>query len=1426
MSKNVIGLLTVLLVAGLAAASPADHYRMGASHRFEPAAGDEANYVSFTNGFVVDTRAGEPSLPAGLATQSAPGEVAYYIIQFEGPIRREWVSELERRGVSPFGYLPSYAMLGRLTQEQRDLVRTLPGIRWVGLFQPAYKLQRALLDAKGFEEIVIQLMPGEKSGAVEELIRAGGGTVVEALTTSFATTVRAGIAAGRIPDIARLSEVLWIQQWVAPEICNNQCQWVTQTGWKSSPQPDTALSVRTSWLRGVRGQRVILSTTDTGLNLGHDMFRDPSLPVTAPGIWPDHRKVVAFKLFQGANPGENPYHGSHVNGTVAGDDSVTGGSSYYDGMSFKGRLYFVDLTNSSGGFTVGSDLTPLWDSVYLGRGLPDSVRPILQHSGSWGAGNSVGDYELMDASTDAYCWVHKDFMNIFAAGNEANPHTLRNPGIAKDVLTVGATYNGNISNIIAGFSSRGPTQDNRIKPTVMAPGVNLWSAQASGTNGYSQMSGTSMATPAVNGSVGLMRCYLREGYYPTGSPVPGNRIDYISSALLRSMAVASSDPNIGSYSIPSFDIGWGRIDDDSVLYFTGDLRRLMIKDDTAGIGTGEYREEQFDVNSAIPLRIALAWTDTAAAPNANPTLVNDLNLEVTDPNGTVYHGNQYSSGQSAPDPSTWDNRNVEECVRLNSPVAGTWTIRVRGQNVATAAKQSFAYTITGDLSSPSSGTDVGVQRIVAPTGTVDSGATVVPRSWVANYGEDAASFPVTMSIGTGYSDTKPVTDLAPGDSALIMFSAWTVTQRGIQTVRCSTDLTGDENPANDTLSGTFTVRVTNVGVAAIVAPADTVDTGATVTPQARVKNYGTEAVSFPVRFRIGSFYSDSQNVSSLAPGDSALVSFTNWNAAQRGTHAVRCTTALSGDVVRANDTLAGLVTVRVRDVGVSGINKPIGTYGPREVVTPTATIRNYGNVPAGFEVWMLVTDPNGSPYYSDSETIASLDAANNLVVNTFQPCTLRLLGDWSVKCSTALFGDNHPENDVKTAAFKTRSQWVEVKAMPAPPSYRQAKDGAWLAYDGGSDLIYAGKGNKSADFFSYNPLVNDWQKLRDIPLGLEGRLPRRGVCGAADGSRYVYMAKGNNTLAFWRYDILTDTWLQLANVPAGGHRKVRAGAAVYVQIGDSGYVYLLKGTTCEFYRFNVATWTWQTMLPAPAGSHSKWYAGSFLVFDGDHTIYAHKARYHELWAYDVLTGKWSGTKLNGMPFAGNAGRRRKSRDGGAGAWFEGGIYALKGGNTDECWRYDAAANTWVEFDPLPSLGSTGKARKVYAGGSMVNVDGTLFALKGNKTLELWRYALASYVAPQPSRDGVLAAPASLGSGQLSISPSPLVSGFALLRFGLPKDGSATVSVFDASGRLVQSPIASRESPIRLDLRSLPAGVYLVRVEAAGLSATQKLVIEE
>ena len=61
---------------------------MGPTHRFESATGDEANFISFANGITVDTRTGKPNLPPGLAAREAPGQVGYYIIQFEGPIRR------------------------------------------------------------------------------------------------------------------------------------------------------------------------------------------------------------------------------------------------------------------------------------------------------------------------------------------------------------------------------------------------------------------------------------------------------------------------------------------------------------------------------------------------------------------------------------------------------------------------------------------------------------------------------------------------------------------------------------------------------------------------------------------------------------------------------------------------------------------------------------------------------------------------------------------------------------------------------------------------------------------------------------------------------------------------------------------------------------------------------------------------------------------------------------------------------------------------------------------------------------------------------------------------------------------------------------------------------------------------------------------
>ncbi|UCG43817.1 MAG: hypothetical protein JSU73_04155, partial [candidate division WOR-3 bacterium] len=415
--KSVAAVLLGALLAGAGVAGYSAHYNMGPTSKFTPQAGDEANFVGFSNGYRIDTRLGEPELPEELRIDEGFADEPYYIVQFNGPVNRSWFRQLNRLGVNSVCYLPHYAVLARMDRSQFEQVKALPMVNWVGLFQPAYKVEQELTDKPGSADITVLVMPGEDADPIRSAIEQDRGVVHEVMTSGYGTTLSATLDAADIPAVARLSEVLWIQERTEPTTANDDCQWVVQTGWRASAPPPTDTLARHVWTRGVRGQGVVLSTSDTGLNTGHDMFRDPEMAVTPPGIWPEHRKVVAYKSYGTADATEGQYHGSHVNGTVAGSDSAAGGSSYYDGMSIDGRLYFVDLSNGRT-FVLSDDLWTLWDTVYAGRGLPDSLRPIRQHSGSWRWYNTAGTYKLMDASTDAFCWEFKDFLNIMAAGNE------------------------------------------------------------------------------------------------------------------------------------------------------------------------------------------------------------------------------------------------------------------------------------------------------------------------------------------------------------------------------------------------------------------------------------------------------------------------------------------------------------------------------------------------------------------------------------------------------------------------------------------------------------------------------------------------------------------------------------------------------------------------------------------------------------------------------------------------------------------------------------------------------------------------------------------------------------------------------------------------------------------------------------------------
>jgi hypothetical protein len=254
----------------------------------------------------------------------------------------------------------------------------------------------------------------------------------------------------------------------------------------------------------------------------------------------------------------------------------------------------------------------------------------------------------------------------------------------------------------------------------------------------------------------------------------------------------------------------------------------------------------------------------------------------------------------------------------------------------------------------------------------------------------------------------------------------------------------------------------------------------------------------------------------------------------------------------------------------------------------------------------------------------------------------------------------------------------------------------------------------------------------------------------------------------------------------------------------------------------------------------KWDKGSWLALNQNpghdvYEIYAHKAKYHELWLFDHLTRTWGTAALPGMPLTGMMGKSKKSKDGGCGAWSDDAIYALKGGNTQEFWRFDAELLTWGERETLPAFGSTGKKKRVKGGGDIVAFGhGAFFALKGNKTLELWRYvdSLAAAVAA-PRRGGIATAGFVPAGPQFTVGPSVITGGCASVSFtGAPDRSTARahLALFDVTGRAVRTfaillPPASGPHRVPLALGGLPSGVYLLTLEAPGFSASRKLIIE-
>jgi hypothetical protein len=603
-----------------------------------------------------------------------------------------------------------------------------------------------------------------------------------------------------------------------------------------------------------------------------------------------------------------------------------------------------------------------------------------------------------------------------------------------------------------------------------------------------------------------------------------------------------------------------------------------------------------------------------------------------------------------------------------------------------------------------------------------------------------------------------------------------------------------------------------------------------------VRGNGTQREPLKVFFSISSSpgYLDSVVLPAGLPGADTTVTFAAWSATP-GSYAARCSVYLATDQVRANDTVGLGFTVSAIDVGVTAITSPTDSIDTLDPVVPAAVVRNYGATAASFRAWLAISGPGTD--WADSVLVLDLASGDSAVAVFRSWPGPRRSGQYFARCSVWVASDSNALNDTLGKSFIAYTAppplppgWLEVAQVPLSPSGRAVKDGGWLAWDAASGEFVVAKGHKTGDLYSFDPATGSLTARLPWPVGNESRPPSKGAVGVGDGSGSVYAVKGNNTVGFWRYDIVADGWEQLPDVPLGmSNKRVKGGSDLaYVTEGDSGYVYLLKGYRTEFYRYSIGSGRWQTLADAPAGARPKWDKGSWLAYDGTTVLYAHKAKYHELYAFDVAAGTW-GAVMTGMPLVNSqTGRTKKSKDGGDAALLGGLLYALKGGNTQDFYSFEPATQAWAEKETVPAYGTTGRKKRVKSGGSIASDGIALYALKGNKTLELWRYVPSSLGAgPVTPSARAATQGARRETPEVEICVQSPAHRAATVRWSAPSSLAphpSLLSVYDASGRLILTRSLDLAVSRSLRLPPLSPGIYVIRVSGA-VRTTGKLVVQ-
>lgn len=483
-----------------------------------------------------------------------------------------------------------------------------------------------------------------------------------------------------LSDLAALDQVKSIHQVHARKLHNNVARTILRSDQAVDPVQNTPYG----------GEGQVICVADTGFDKGSMKPSDvPAAFKTTNGVRVRH----LYPLGRPSSTADTDGHGTHVCGSVLGDDTSAVTGERVQGTAPKATLVMQSLLDSRGGLGgIPKDLRTLFRVPYTEHGA-------RIHTNSWGSAPEPFyqiKYNDESREIDDFVVKNRDMVILFAAGNDGmdtapadgvnDRAQIGSQAAAKNCISVGASESirdsinvkyqrfgypkapistdkvASNAHGMAAFSSRGPTAEGRVKPDVVAPGtciLSTLSARARDTKSWGAsrdpkfmyLGGTSMATPLVAGCCAV----IRETLVKNGTPTP-------SAALIKALLINGAVELTGQYTpteagpSPNESSGWGRVDvANSVILPSGEATTESVK--TTTDKTSGFRDEdpsaaldtfdEFSVkipiaisesSSATPktLKVTLVWTDPAGE-----TLQNDLDLIVVSPDGkTERHGNQ------------------------------------------------------------------------------------------------------------------------------------------------------------------------------------------------------------------------------------------------------------------------------------------------------------------------------------------------------------------------------------------------------------------------------------------------------------------------------------------------------------------------------------------------------------------------------------------------------------------------------------------------------------------------------------------------------------------------------------------------------------------------------------------------------------------